>query len=192
MNKLFKQFGLAMFVLAVFSLIFTTHTGLAAPDPLSHFAKIDGKQTVSGKNDAKVVAIVVKKEKDASGKNILYGFTSLHQFHQYLNENKVTTAAKARNASRFFEHINMKGAAFDVRVGTRINYVGNSWNDQISSIHPACTGSWTVVYQHRDFRGEALAIENSNNSCRYYFNLTNYRLSNGQSWNDQVSSIRVY
>lgn len=191
MKRLFKRLGLTVFMLCICSFIFTAEVGLAAPHQKSRFAKIDGKLTANALQDSRVVGVVVKKEKNQSGQNILYGFTNMQQFHQYLG-NQPTAAAKNRSISNFYQHIDMKGARFDVRVGTRVYYVGDRWNDQISSVNPACTGRWTVMYQHRDFRGEGLAIENSNNSCRYYFNLTNYRMSNGQSWNDQVSSMRVY
>ena len=179
-----------MFVLALSSFIFTTQAELADLQQ-SRFTLIDGKPAVNGLQDSKVVGTVVKNAKDPSGKYILYGFTDLNKFHQYL-ANHHSATAKNPQISSFYEHIDMKGARLDVRLGTQIRYVGDRWNDKISSVHPACNGSWTILYQHADFRGDALAIENSNNLCRYYFNLTQFKLSNGQSWNDQASSIRVY
>lgn len=188
MKRLMKRVGIFMFVLAFCSFLFTTPAQLAEL-PKSRFIEIDGKPTVHALQDSKVVGTVVKPT--SSGRYLLYGFTDLHKFHQYLNSNQKATA-KNRRVSSFYEHINMQGAQFNVYVGTNVAYVGDRWNDRISSINPACDGSWTVVYQHANYKGDALAIQNTNNTCQYYFNLTQFRMSNGQSWNDQISSIRVY
>lgn len=191
MNRILKNLGI-LFVVFGF-IVFSTLpvSGFAEGLTQSQFTKIDGQPVNNPLKDAKVVGIVVKDQFDKDGNPIFYGFTKIEEFHQYLEQsNKSATLAK--NRAYFYEHINRKGASFSLAVGTNKSYVGNSWNDRISSVIPACTGNWTVLYQHKNYGGKALAVENSNNMCRYYINLTDIKLSNGQSWNDQASSIKVY
>lgn len=83
-----------MFVLAVSSLVFTADAELAALQK-SRYALIDGKPTVDASLDSKVVGIVVKDAQNHTGKYLLYGFTNLNQFHQYLKKNQKATAKSA-------------------------------------------------------------------------------------------------
>jgi hypothetical protein len=190
-QRFFKSFGIFFCMICVVGLVFAPLHGSASELQQSEFAQIDGKATTSNVHDAKVVAVSLQV---VLGKQVLYGFTDKATFHKYLTSQKATNtlATVGRNYATFYEHIDKRGAKFNVHKGYQINYVGNGWNDKISSVVPSCKGRWTVLYQHRDFDGEALAIQNSSNSCRYYHNLTNYYMQNGNSWNDQVSSIRVY
>lgn len=191
MKSIFKNLAIffAVFGFLVFSIL--PASGFAVELTPSQFEKIDGQPVKNSLKDHQVVGIVVNDQFDQEGKPILYGFTQIEGFHKYLEKSKKSANLDA-NRAYFYEHIDRRGASFSLKVGTSSSYVGNSWNDRISSVIPACTGNWTVLYEHKNYGGKALAIENSNNMCRYYFNLTDVQLSNGKSWNDQVSSIRVY
>lgn len=192
MKITYKSFGVLFCIMCLIGLTFAPFQGSAAELQKSKFALIDGKVTANAKLDQEVVGVIVHEDKDAAGENILYGFTSTQAFQQYLEKNKSTNTLAGQSHASFYEHIDLRGAHFNIKRGYQSSYVGNSWNDKISSVVPSCTGNWTVLYEHRDFKGEAIAIKNSANSCRYYFNLTKYKMNNGKSWNDQASSIKVY
>ena len=77
----------------------------------------------------------------------------------------------------YYEHAEFKGERRDIPFGIRRNYVGDHWNDKISSI--ACApGCGLRAYEHRDFGG-AKRMFNGNT------------LYVGDSWNDQISSAEV-
>lgn len=78
---------------------------------------------------------------------------------------------------QYYEHIDFGGARRSIGAGVDRNYVGDGWNDQISSI--ACRGGCSVtVYENRDFGGA---------SVRWSSNISYV----GDDWNDQISSLRV-
>lgn len=189
-----KICGFVVLVVCLLGLVVTPIQSVSAIAPLSEFTQIDGKLVSNASLEQQVVATVVLANQGSAEKQLLYGFTSLAKFHAYLAKNQHTqaTPTASRSYANFFEHINVKGARLNVRLGTNVRYVGDRWNDKISSVVPVCQGKWTVMYQHRDYKGEAIAIKNTAKTCRYYFNLTDYKLSNGKNWNDRVSSIRVY
>ena len=74
-----------------------------------------------------------------------------------------------------FEHEDFAGSATDVTQGTRQRYVGDSWNDKISSI--ACrSGCVLTTYEDRDFGGD------------WHFWRGNMAYV-GDAWNDRISSL---
>jgi len=81
--------------------------------------------------------------------------------------------------ARFYEHCNWEGVYFDVFAGSgcvAVNWVGNVWNDQISSVWLAGVRSVTL---HEDVnRGGAQVTLFADSSCL-------------GSWNDQASSLTV-
>ncbi len=74
-----------------------------------------------------------------------------------------------------FEHANFGGARLPVRPG-QFSFVGEGWNDRISSIQ--CTpGCRMIAYEHANFGG-----------ARQGFGTTGFV---GQFWNDRISSAEV-
>lgn len=75
----------------------------------------------------------------------------------------------------YYEHSDFNGAWEEIPLGVRRRYVGDAWNDQISSI--ACSpGCALVVWEDRDFGG---ASERFAGNIMYV----------GDSWNDDISSM---
>lgn len=77
----------------------------------------------------------------------------------------------------YYEHINFTGASVEIREGTNRRYVGDKWNDKISSAacHTYCD---MTIYEHRDFGGAKETIGG------YIENIGGY-------WNDRISSMKV-
>ncbi|MDA2118510.1 beta/gamma crystallin domain-containing protein [Bacillus cereus] len=86
--------------------------------------------------------------------------------------------------NRFFEHINGVGRSFVVYSGEFNEYVGDYFNDKISSISIAPR---TVVlsFEHRGYQGEFNILINRFNDPQ----LINIHKND---WNDRVSSIKTY
>ncbi|EJQ86855.1 hypothetical protein IGW_05330 [Bacillus cereus ISP3191] len=84
----------------------------------------------------------------------------------------------------FYEHINGGGHYYTLLSGEEQDYVGNWWNDRISSIRIA-PRTLVIIFQHRGFKGVSATFENPYDS--YW--LVNLLEGN---WNDKVSSIKTY
>ncbi|MDM5215063.1 beta/gamma crystallin domain-containing protein [Peribacillus sp. NJ4] len=84
----------------------------------------------------------------------------------------------------FYEHINGGGHYYTLLSGESEEYVGDWWNDRLSSIRVA-PRTLIIIFQHRGFRGSSATFENPYDS-HWLVNL----LDGG--WNDQVSSIKTY
>ena len=80
---------------------------------------------------------------------------------------------------RMGEHGNLNGAKWQSNTGNRdIAYVGNYWNDKLSSIYvPANT--WLGVYKDANYRGGGWGISGP----RYFSGIG--------GWNDKISSVRI-
>ena len=80
----------------------------------------------------------------------------------------------------YFEHDNFGGAAQSLAFGTLRRYVGDGWNDRISSIacDPRCA---FVAYEHRDFDGATKIFADGYNT-----------LYVGDDWNDRISSVELF
>lgn len=77
----------------------------------------------------------------------------------------------------YYEHDSFKGQRRDIPAGLQRKYVGDAWNDKISSI--ACSpGCGLRVWEHRDFTGASKTF----NGAYVYV---------GDAWNDRISSMRV-
>src|SRR5262249_30794504 len=76
-----------------------------------------------------------------------------------------------------FEHANFEGHKFTIRGNYNLSYIGDRWNDKVSSIacNPYCE---VTVFEHRDFKGA---------SRKFGANIQNV----GGGWNDRISSARV-
>ena len=77
----------------------------------------------------------------------------------------------------YYQHAGFQGERQSIADGTRRRYVGDPWNDQISSIacnrRAACR---LTVFQHRDYGG----------ARRTFYPNIQYV---GDGWNDQISSM---
>ncbi|MFO1104867.1 MAG: beta/gamma crystallin domain-containing protein [Amaricoccus sp.] len=79
----------------------------------------------------------------------------------------------------YFEHADFQGDSHSISYGTLRKYVGDKWNDRISSI--ACpVNCGLVVWEHRDFQGASKTFAKGYN--------TQYV---GTEWNDRISSMRM-
>ena len=75
----------------------------------------------------------------------------------------------------YYEHDGFKGERREIPFGVRRNYVGDHWNDKISSI--ACSPGCSLrVWEHRDFKGASRVFQPNT-------------LYVGDSWNDEISSL---
>ncbi len=76
----------------------------------------------------------------------------------------------------YYEHDNFGGERREIPLGLNRRYVGDTWNDRISSI--ACSGSCALrVWEHRDYQGAA----------RTFTGAISYV---GDEWNDRISSMK--
>ena len=90
-----------------------------------------------------------------------------------------------RDGACFFKDENFRGEKFCVEKGDRMDQVPPGFSDRISSVR--LYGRATVtVFQDAGFRGPRLEIRND------VENLQSFQVSPGHSWNDRISSIRVY
>ena len=77
----------------------------------------------------------------------------------------------------YYEHANFGGEQRAIEGGVRRRYVGDHWNDRISSIacNPSC---YVVVYEHRDYGGAHWTFHPN---IQYV----------GDDWNDAISSLEA-
>jgi hypothetical protein len=88
------------------------------------------------------------------------------------------------NPAAFYEDINYSGQLF--YWNTDMTFVGWDWNDRISSVSvPA--GVTVVLYEHSDYGGQSLTLTSGTADLRDYAGPG----ADG-TWNDAVSSLRVY
>ena len=90
-----------------------------------------------------------------------------------------------REGACFFKDENFRGEKFCVEKGDRMAQVPRGFSDRISSVRLYGRAT-VVVFQDADFRGRKLEIRDD------VVNLQSFQVSPGHSWNDRVSSIRVY
>ena len=94
-------------------------------------------------------------------------------------------AAFDRDGACFFKDADFRGDKFCVQRGDRVAQVPPGFGDQISSVR--LYGRVTVtVYQDQNFGGPNLRLQQD------VSNLQSYQVKPGHSWNDRVSSIKVY
>lgn len=138
------------------------------------------------------VAFVIYRN-SVKGNQVL-GFTSLHKYKLYLKSH--CSKGKESDDSDndyFYENTsfdsNGLGNWFSLTVGNSSYYVGDYWNDKISSVD-IFPNSHVTFYQDWHYQGYYLTL--INNGGGYWFqNLTDYNMPNGTNWNDQVSSIQT-
>jgi hypothetical protein len=90
-----------------------------------------------------------------------------------------------RDGACFFKEADFRGDKFCVQRGDRVAQVPSGFGDQISSVR--IFGRVTVtVYQDQNFGGPNLRLQQD------VSNLQSYQVKPGHSWNDRISSIKVY
>ena len=83
-----------------------------------------------------------------------------------------------------YSDIEFAGEAFGA--GHDLSFVGSDWNDRISSVHvPA--GRTVVLYEHADYGGDSVTLSGDEVDLRRFPGP-----SPDGTWNDAVSSIRVF
>jgi hypothetical protein len=151
---------------------------------------VDG-ETYSPQKHTKIAAVVLYRNA-VNGHHVL-GFSTVEKYKTHLKQysaaNKASAAATGTNY--FYEHTSYDsrglGAYITLSVGNSYYYVGDNWNDRISSLH-IYPSSYVTLYQHWHYEGYYLTLVN--NGGNYWFqNVTNYKMPNGTNWNDQTSSI---
>lgn len=90
-----------------------------------------------------------------------------------------------REGACFFKDENFRGEKFCVEKGDRMAQVPSGFSDRISSVRLYGRAT-VVVFQDVDFRGRKLEIRDD------VVNLQSFQVSPGHSWNDRISSVRVY
>ncbi|MGM2748643.1 hypothetical protein BK718_03320 [Bacillus thuringiensis serovar andalousiensis] len=85
--------------------------------------------------------------------------------------------------NRFYEHIDGQGMSFTLNSGERLSYVGDPWNDRISSVLVA-PKTLVILYTHINYGHPVKILENNGNSP-YPFNIH-------EDFNDRVSSIKTF
>jgi hypothetical protein len=80
----------------------------------------------------------------------------------------------------YYEHQNFGGGSRGIHLGTARRYVGDDWNDRISSVSCA-PGCRLKVWEHRDFAGASKS-----------FAVGGATVYVGDDWNDRISSVKVY
>ncbi|WP_142950242.1 beta/gamma crystallin domain-containing protein [Bacillus thuringiensis] len=83
----------------------------------------------------------------------------------------------------FYEHINGEGASFSIYSGEYKPFVGNWWNDKISSVLVA-PRTLVILYEHINFTGRKKNLFNYKYSSPHLFNIH-------RDFNDIVSSIKT-
>jgi uncharacterized protein YraI len=82
----------------------------------------------------------------------------------------------ARGEVCFYEHFNYKGDSFCVESGEQANWVGDSWNDRISSVKVK-GGAAVRVFEHANYAGAAATVRRS--------------VPKLNNFNDQISSYQA-
>lgn len=190
-----KRFVTLFSLICIFALMVSFSVGMTASHamdkPASSLGKnmkidtVDGK-AYSPKIHKKIVAFIIYRNA-VNGHHIL-GFSSIEKYKAYQKQH---IRSKAVGTNYFYEHASFDsrglGAYITLSVGNSYYYVGDSWNDRISSLH-IYPSSYVTLYQHWHYQGYYLTL--INNGGNYWFqNLTDYNMPNGTNWNDQVSSI---
>ncbi|MEI4618534.1 hypothetical protein [Bacillus cereus] len=130
-------------------------------------------------------------------KPVTIGFDNQSEFESYVKKHPVVPnfskllQASSSIYSTFYHDINLQGAKFTVNASrnpVKITNFEGSNNDAASSILTHPFGNYTMVYEHSNGQGRALAIINNGG----YLNFTNISMGDGErTWNDGISSAIV-
>lgn len=84
-------------------------------------------------------------------------------------------SAQAKECAKIYEHVDYEGMSWSVSDGDNINWIGDTWNDMISSFKVRSGCSFTI-YEHARFEGAWQTFT------------SNVRNAVDARWNDYVSS----
>jgi hypothetical protein len=90
-----------------------------------------------------------------------------------------------RSGACFYKGFNFQGERFCVDKGDRVTSVPPGFGDRISSIR-IFGRSEVTLYQDSNFAGHSLRLRDD------VTNLQSYQVAPGHSWNDRISSVKVY
>lgn len=134
---------------------------------------------------------------ESNEKPVTIGFDNQAEFESYVKQHPVAPdfskafQSSSQIYSTFYYDINLQGARFNVNASRDpvvITNFGGSNNDAVSSILTHPFGKYTMIYEHANAQGHALAIVNNGK----YLNLTDVSMGDGErTWNDQASSTIV-
>jgi hypothetical protein len=99
-----------------------------------------------------------------------------------LHSTSITSAKASAGCVTVYEHIHFKGDSKTFCGST--SYVGNDWNDRISSFKANCSMNSIKVYDNANFDENSEWIQ-LNGGCRQIDDLTIYH------FNDRISSIKI-
>ncbi|WP_353957735.1 beta/gamma crystallin domain-containing protein [Peribacillus sp. NJ4] len=101
-------------------------------------------------------------------------------YHPY---NNYSHSVERALVNTFYHHINEGGASFTLNTGDSMAFVGDLWNDQISSVVVA-PKTQVILYEHINFSGRKKILTNRSNDY--------WRFNIHRDFNDTVSSIKTY
>nr|WLE91042.1 hypothetical protein GGBNIMDK_00073 [Bacillus cereus] len=173
-----RMIGLISTILLAGAMVFSGSNVLAQSDTASKPYQI----VIPGENNEKPITV---------------GFDTKKEFESYVKSHPVVPnltkmfQLSSQIYSTFYYDTNLQGGKFTVNATRNpvviTNFSGAN-NDAISSILTHSFGSYTMIYEHNNAQGRALAIMNNGK----YLNLTDVSMGDGErTWNDQVSSATV-
>ncbi|MFT4141198.1 MAG: hypothetical protein QM671_19745 [Bacillus sp. (in: firmicutes)] len=140
------------------------------------------KVVIPGKNKEKPVTI---------------GFNTQKELETYKKKHPInpdfpkTFQSLSQISTTYYHDSNLQGTKFNVNASRSpivIKNLDNSDNDKVSSILTHPFGNYTMIYEHTNAQGRALAIVNNGG----YLNLSTISMGDGErTWDDQISSTTV-
>ncbi|HDW3057409.1 TPA: hypothetical protein RMI67_005219 [Bacillus cereus] len=168
--------------------------GIVSTALLAGTVMCGGLSSVYADTAAKPYQVVTPGEQNEKPTTV--GFETQKEFESYVQKHPVTpNLSKAFQSSRiystFYHDIHLQGSQFPIDASRNpviITNFNSFNNDQVSSILTHPFGNYTMIYEHNNAQGRALAIVNNGK----YLNLTDVSMGDGErTWNDQVSSATV-
>jgi hypothetical protein len=85
-----------------------------------------------------------------------------------------------------YKHAEFKGSRTFIQAGRNIKNLNSmGWNDKISSIE-LVDNAWIRIYEHKNYRGASVDIKDD------IFDLAEFSEEINGTWNDKISSIKVF
>ncbi|SMO57585.1 hypothetical protein [Melghirimyces algeriensis] len=153
------------------------------------FSPMSGSQVDAATTESTPSYQVLKQ--NAKGKQVSLEFKSKAAFEKYLREHPVKGKFSIQEQIRsvFYEHKDGRGWSFNVDASRNPTVIFNfgQFNDQVSSIRTHSHGNYTIIYEHINAQGRALALANTG----ALYNLVSPMGDGERTWNDEASSAIV-